>query len=447
MQSLVIPYGMWDQVQEFLFQADGAEGFAMCLARPCRRAKGTAYIVEHLVEQAGTRYEHRSKSGLMLSDADSTRFNQISVAAAKLGLVPVHLHSHPPGVSDFSPYDDAHELKLHGWLQSMGQPFLWSLVCPYGGEPIARMWHGGAAHSAQLRTGLRVRTSTSQPGPSGLERQLAFGPGLRAAASTLRVGIVGVGGIGFLVAEQLVRCGFRNFVLVDPDRLDRTNMNRIPGAHRGDIQRLKVFVARRLIRQAAQSLGIEAQVQALPHDVYVAGPRIRRVLRTCDLILALTDDELSRIACLQLALEAGAEYLQAGVDVRLDSGGSVSGMYAEVTGAEVNRYCPLCTGRLNAAQASVEARRYLGGEAWERAVKEGYVQEVEAPSVMSLNSVAAGLLVSEIQRRVSGLGVRDLFQLDVQTASLVAFERVDEHLLSDCDVCGRRRPLVRENAA
>lgn len=45
-------------------------------------------------------------------------------------------------------------------------------------------------------------------------------------------GRAGLGGLGMLVAEQLARCGFRDFVLVDPDTVDLSNLNRLPGARR-----------------------------------------------------------------------------------------------------------------------------------------------------------------------------------------------------------------------
>jgi len=146
---------------------------------------------------------------------------------------------------------------------------------------------------------------------------------------------------------------------------------------------------------------------------------------------------LSRITCLEIALDAGAEYLQAGVNIGISDHGEVDGLFAEVTGAEVNRYCPICAERLDPGQASVEARQYLGGEVWAHATKEGYIPDEPAPSVMSLNSIVAGLLILEIQRRVSGLGVRDLFQLELQAGRLVSYERIDSLLSGECAVCGR----------
>jgi hypothetical protein len=436
-RQLVFPYAVWQQCHTALFSPNGSEGFALGLARPCRRGQGIAYIVEQLLEQKLYEYLTRSSGGLTLNDRASSQLNLLSLAAAKEGLVPVHLHSHPKGVTNFSAYDDIHEHELHEWLVNHGQPFLWSVVWPYAGEPKARLWTNDMYQPGIVRAGLQPFGSGQLNHLPALERQRIFGPGLREATALLRVGIVGVGGIGFLVAEQLARCGFQEFVLVDPDFVEHTNLNRLSGTVRNDIGVLKVKVARRLILQAGHSIDTDPTIHALAYDIYTAPSRVRSLLRQCDIILALTDDELSRITCLQIALEGGAEYLQAGVDIRLDDKGAITGLFAEVTGAEVNRYCPICTGRLDAGQASVDARRYVGGEVWDRAQKEGYVPDVPAPSVMSLNAIAAGLLVMEIQRRVSGLGVRDLMQIDIQAGIVKGFEHIEEQLKGTCEVCGR----------
>src|SRR5207244_2303961 len=102
------------------------ERFIMGLARPCKRKAGVAYVVEQLIEEVD--YLHCSGGGLALTDAMSSQMNLLSVKAAKAHLVPVHLHSHPPAVADFSHGDDVHERRLHEWLTQHGQRFLWSLV-------------------------------------------------------------------------------------------------------------------------------------------------------------------------------------------------------------------------------------------------------------------------------------------------------------------------------
>jgi hypothetical protein len=48
----------------------------------------------------------------------------------------------------------------------------------------------------------------ADPAPT-LDRQRAFGPGLRQAAADLWIGVISLGGLGMLAVEQLARAGFR----------------------------------------------------------------------------------------------------------------------------------------------------------------------------------------------------------------------------------------------
>ncbi|QVL49479.1 MAG: hypothetical protein KFB96_02875 [Thiocapsa sp.] len=207
-------------------------------------------------------------------------------------------------------------------------------------------------------------------------------------------------------------------------------------------------MGKRLIREIASALGRRGEVVAFPRDVYPSGAA-QHGLQRCDLILALIDNELSRTMALQLALQlaldAGRDYLQAGTDITLADDGAIAGLRAEVTGAETGRYCPICSGRLSPAQAAVEARVYAGGDIAAHARAAGYLPDVAAPAVMGLNAVAAGMLVTEIQRRAAGIGVRDLLQLDMQTGKFRAVERVATG--QACDVCGAEPSAMRAEPA
>ncbi len=58
----------------------------------------------------------------------------------------------------------------------------------------------------------------------------AFGSGVQQTLGDLKVAIVGCGGTGSAVAEQLVRLGVRHLVLIDPDRLSASNVTRVYGS-------------------------------------------------------------------------------------------------------------------------------------------------------------------------------------------------------------------------
>lgn len=441
-RTLVIPCDMWKRLQSALFPSDGAEGFVAGLARPCQTRTGIRYVMEQCLGMAEQNFDYRHTAGVGLSRDESSRLNVISAKAADFGLVPVHLHSHPAGIPDFSEYDDREEARLHDWLNRQGQPLLLSLVCARNSPPHARLWHRQVRERCRVRIGLQTMFTPDENASDlpALDRQRAFGRHFTDAVADLSVGIVGLGGVGIPVAEQLARSGFRQFVLMDPDRVEIVNLNRLSGLRRKDVGRFKVDIAAAVVRRACRSIGTEASVRLCKADINMASERQKQLLERCDLILALTDDELSRICCLTLALEHGAEYLQAGVRIgqRSDTD-TIDSIKTEVTGAETGRYCPICTGRLDPGQASIDARRYVGGEVFAAAKAEGYIPEEPAPSVMSLNAIAAGSLVLEIQKRVAGLGVTDLVQQDWLTGASLHIQSIENSLPEGgCLICGRK---------
>lgn len=440
-RTLVIPSGMWKRLRTRLFPEDGAEGFVAGLARPCRTFTGIRYVLEQSLDIAEESFDYRHEAGLALTRDESSRLNIISVKAAGFGLVPVHLHSHPDGSPDFSAYDDMQEADLHGWLDQQGQPLLLSLVCARDAMPRARLWHGHSHERCRVRIGLQTIFSPEESVSTlpALDRQRAFGKHFTDAAAGLSVGIVGLGGVGMPVAEQLARSGFRRFVFMDPDKVEVVNLNRLSGLRCRDVGRFKTDVATAAVKRGCNSVGTAASVRTCRADINTASARQRALLGRCDLILALTDDELSRIRCLTLALEHGAEYLQAGVRIGQDAG-AIDSIKTEVTGAETGRYCPICSGRLDPGQASIEARRYVGGEVYVAARAGGYIPEEPAPSVMSLNAIAAGALVLEIQKRVAGLEAADLMQQDWLTGDFLHIQDIEKCLAEDeCAICGRNR--------
>ena len=84
--------------------------------------------------------------------------------------------------------------------------------------------------------------------PLKFDRQVrALGSAGQKYLESLTVAIVGLGGTGSIAAEQLAHLGVRKFILVDPDRIEMTNLNRVVGARVSDVGRFKTDVAADMI--------------------------------------------------------------------------------------------------------------------------------------------------------------------------------------------------------
>ncbi len=80
-------------------------------------------------------------------------------------------------------------------------------------------------------------------------RQSFLGPNSESALRDARVAIVGLGGGGSHIAQQLAHLGVGNFRLMDPQKIESSNLNRLIGATQADIPNAtpKVKILERLI--------------------------------------------------------------------------------------------------------------------------------------------------------------------------------------------------------
>jgi len=80
-------------------------------------------------------------------------------------------------------------------------------------------------------------------------RQTFLGETSERDLANLRVAIVGLGGGGSHIAQQLAHVGVGHYRLIDPDLIEASNLNRLVGATQADVDsgRPKVDIARRTV--------------------------------------------------------------------------------------------------------------------------------------------------------------------------------------------------------
>lgn len=81
----------------------------------------------------------------------------------------------------------------------------------------------------------------------------AWGKKTQEDLSRLKVGIVGLGSVGSIVAEILSRTGISNFTLIDFDAVEEKNLDRLTNVFKTDIGRAKVFTIKDGIKRSATS--------------------------------------------------------------------------------------------------------------------------------------------------------------------------------------------------
>jgi molybdopterin/thiamine biosynthesis adenylyltransferase len=379
-------------------------------------------------------FRHQSGAHLELKPEVQAFIHQL---AADRGLIQVDWHSHPGNHASvsFSGVDDEYEALQAVYLAHRmdGVPYGSIVVNDRGLE--ARLWITKPVGRARSKNPQREVTYRPQAYPlkalytGDLQRRIpvsaqrarrgapfvsplydrqvrAFGRALQHKLQGVRVGIVGVGAIGGSLVEYLSRLGFREWVLVDPDVVELSNLNRLVNASVSDAQRRrsKVYVARSTLRQVAP----KAYVRALQADVF--DPEAQRALKGCDLLVVATDNHSSRMAVNRLAVQYLIPLVHLGFHIGVEEGERGEPRVTDVSGEfalpDLGRWCLQCAGIVDAQQAgwelaSPEQRALLR--------QRGYVTDTPAPAVHHLDGLVAALAAAEIHNLVHAFKPRQRY--------------------------------------
>lgn len=317
------------------------------------------------------------------------------------------VHSHPNGYPQHSLQDDEEEEKLFrtAYVRIRTEGVHGSFVFMNGGITSARAWLPDGTHRPFERAriiGRRIRFwfSDNQNGdvPEFFDRQVrAFGKDIQRLLARLRVGVVGVGGIGSCVTEQLVRLGVGNLLLADGETFDTSNVNRVYGSRAIDATIQKVKIAERL----AADIGLGTKLELLSRSITYESALKR--FRDCDVILGCTDDEWGRSLLTRFAIY----YLMPVFDmgVRVDAEDEViRSIQGRVTTLMPGASCLNCRGRLRPDVIMAEAKHAINPTEAAALVEEGYIPKLgdRAPAVVSFTTAIAASAVNEFLHRLTG---------------------------------------------
>lgn len=262
-----------------------------------------------------------------------------------------------------------------------------------GPIPITRLWEVGD----------RFRLTRSFDSPAAdidaaFDRNVhAFGGGIQQALGDVRVGLVGCGGTGSAVAEQLVRLGVRRFVIIDPDELSESNVTRVYGSAPTDVGKAKVVVIAAHLRRIAPDVTCETVTSMITN----ASAATR--LCGCDIIFGCTDDNAGRLVLSRFATYLLTPVIDCGVLLSSDASGTLTGIHGRVTTLVPGQACLVCRGRINLARAGTEL---LTPDERRRREEEGYAPALgrNEPAVVTFTSMVAATAVSEVLERMIGYG-------------------------------------------
>lgn len=132
--------------------------------------------------------------------------------------------------------------------------------------------------------------------------------------SRLRVGIVGLGSVGCIVAEAMARIGVTQVTLIDPDKIEQHNLDRLLYGTVKDIGKKKVVVAARKMRRHATADKI--QITTLPVSVH--DTTAYKAALDCDVLFSCVDKPVARDVLNYIAQAHIIPVIDGGVAVEVD---------------------------------------------------------------------------------------------------------------------------------
>lgn len=230
------------------------------------------------------------------------------------------------------------------------------------------------------------------------DRQIRlFGCAGQEELSHAQVAVVGAGGLGSAVIQQLAHLGVGELRIIDDDVVEESNLNRLIGATPQDaVERAtKVAVMARMVTAIDPGIAVRIWREHLQTDDALAA------IRECSHVFGCLDNDGPRLILTELCSAYEIPYidLASGVD-----GGPPLAYGGRVFVSTNSAGCLSCYGELNPE----EVRESLESPESRRNREAVYGVQMEAladsgPSVVSINSVIASLAVTEFMAMMTGL--------------------------------------------
>ena len=316
----------------------------------------------------------------------------------------VHTHPFVSGSVAFSGADDMDEKRFTDYLAEKWPEIKYGSIVLSQTMYEARFWLCGkrvfipAGLKTQLlyeKIGKKAETRDIAPDLADIYNRgiLALGVDtMKQIMSNQTVAVVGVGGLGSIIAENLIHMGFQHLILIDNDTLELSNLNRIAGASYNDA----VNHAYKADAAAKHLRAINPKCEVKPLVASIHDKDAEEAIAAADWIIACTDNHSSRFRVQEYAFKYYVPFITAGVNITVENE-AVSDVSGEVITVRMgDSYCLSCLNRINFDAVASEI--HPDQQVRDGLVRRGYVKgmDMKEPAVKTLNSIIAGLTVDSL---------------------------------------------------
>jgi hypothetical protein len=442
-----------DELWAHLFPGDDDEHAAVMLAAAHMRPDRTRLLVRELHLLHSDEFIPGEHGYRQLTPGALARLGN-RAAAERLALISCHSHPGAGATSvSFSRDDLAGHRRVFPHLLDIidGQPVVGLALAERAatgevwtkdGQPEPLTGLRVVGHDLRMLTPGRMspRATTAE---ARFDRQARmFGADGQAELGKLHVAVVGLGGGGSMISEQLVHLGVGAITAIDYDVVEEHNLSRVVGASANDARhvRKKVHVAERLAKRIDPGVSFKAI------DGDIADDRTAAHLLDVDFIFLATDSMTSRHVANAIVHAYLIPMIQVGAKVDLGTGGRIESVYVAIRPVFPRRGCLHCAGMVDADALQHEA----ASEQERRAQNYLDLPETIDPSVVTLNAIAASTATNAMLMATVGLAGEALLDhrlLDARHGSWLALKAKHNESCPWCGSSERSRFARGEHAS
>jgi hypothetical protein len=208
----------------------------------------------------------------------------------------------------------------------------------------------------QLRVS-RPLSKRSVANPKLVRTTSAWGDDIQHQLEELHIGVVGLGSVGSIVAEALVRMGIRRLSLIDFDAVEEVNLDRVLHSYQedADARRPKVQVIASAIRRSATHPAFECT----PLEWSIVEEEGYRAALDCDVLFSCVDRPWPRSVLNLIATAHLIPVIDGGLRLQPSSVTGIRRGDMKALTATVGRACMECVGQFGPEFVSLERDGYL----------------------------------------------------------------------------------------
>lgn len=409
--SIAIPASLDKQLKEHLIREDGQEDLCFGLWYPSKGSKRyTALLHSVVLPQEGERQVHGNAS------FNPCFFKRVCGLAMERGCGIALLHSHPwDGWQGMSQDDINAEFKHSPTTETLtGLPFV-GLTIGKDGTWSGRVWNYSETRYKYLRqwaSSVRVVGKEFEVYFANfLHPKVKFKDLFRRTVNVwgkknheklarLKIGIVGVGSVGSIVAETLARMGMQNVSMIDFDKVEPHNLDRLLGVTLDDIGKEKVIPIGKSMRKSATA--DSANFNEVPHSIAAENGYLAAL--DCDVLFSCVDKPRARYILNHIAYNHLIPVIDGGIQVRFNEEVRFVGAEWQLQTVGPERPCLQCLGIYNPHDVLQEKEGLLEDPSYIKGLGNEHRTQKNNENIFPFSLNLASMEIFQLIALVTGIG-------------------------------------------